>query len=171
MSQAEGVRIPHPVEAAGPSRSAALVRRLLSTLVLLPLFVWMVIDGPMWLFGAAMVLVGALGQWEFTGMFERAGVRTLRFIGLVGGSVLAARSRARGGVDPAPGLGHLARRDRGLRGRLDPRAPQARSVDQPAQDDRGRGGPARDVGARGPRGARVVLPRALAPRRALRGLA
>src|SRR6266436_8858672 len=27
MSQAEGVRIPHPVEAAGPSRSAALVRR------------------------------------------------------------------------------------------------------------------------------------------------
>lgn len=90
MSQAEGVRIPHPVEAARPSRSAALVRRLLSTLVLLPLFVWMVIDGPMWLFGAAMVLVGALGQWEFTGMFERAGVRTLRFIGLVGGSVLTA---------------------------------------------------------------------------------
>ena len=90
MSQAEGVRIPHPVEAAGPSRSAALVRRLLSTLVLLPLFVWMVIDGPMWLFGAAMVLVGALGQWEFTGMFERAGVRTLRVIGLVGGSVLTA---------------------------------------------------------------------------------
>ena len=90
MSQAEGVRIPHPVEAARPSRSAALVRRVLSTLVLLPLFVWMVIDGPMWLFGAAMVLVGALGQWEFTGMFERAGVRTLRFIGLVGGSVLTA---------------------------------------------------------------------------------
>jgi phosphatidate cytidylyltransferase len=90
MSQAEGVRIPHPVEAARPSRSAALVRRLLSTLVLLPLFVWMVIDGPMWLFGAAMVLVGALGQWEFTGMFERAGVRTLRLIGLVGGSVLTA---------------------------------------------------------------------------------
>ena len=90
MSQAEGVRIPHPVEAAGPSRSAALVRRLLSTLVLLPLFVWMVIDGPVWLFGAAMVLVGALGQWEFTGMFERAGVRTLRLIGLVGGSVLTA---------------------------------------------------------------------------------
>jgi len=90
MSQAEGVRIPHPVEAAGPSRSAALVRRLLSTLVLLPLFVWMVIDGPMWLFGAAMVLVGALGQWEFTGMFERAGVRTLRVVGLVGGTVLTA---------------------------------------------------------------------------------
>jgi phosphatidate cytidylyltransferase len=90
MSQAEGVRIPHPVEATRPSRSAALVRRLLSTLVLLPLFVWMVIDGPMWLFGAAMVLVGALGQWEFTGMFERAGVRTLRLIGLVGGSVLTA---------------------------------------------------------------------------------
>ena len=31
-----------------------------------------------------IVLVGALGQWEFTGMFERAGVRTMRALGLVG---------------------------------------------------------------------------------------
>ena len=90
MSRAEGVRIPRPVEAAGPSRAAALVRRLLSTLVLLPLFVWMVVEGPVWLFGAVMVLVGALGQWEFTGMFERAGVRTLRVVGLLGGTVLTA---------------------------------------------------------------------------------
>lgn len=90
MSQAEGVRLPRPVEAAGSSRLAALVRRLLSTLVLLPLFVWMVVEGPMWLFGAVMVLVGALGQWEFTGMFERAGVRTFRVIGLLGGTVLTA---------------------------------------------------------------------------------
>ncbi|HEX5529238.1 MAG TPA: phosphatidate cytidylyltransferase [Methylomirabilota bacterium] len=90
MSQAQGVRLPRPVEAAGSSRLAALVRRLLSTLVLLPLFVWMVVEGPMWLFGTVMVLVGALGQWEFTGMFERAGVRTFRVIGLVGGTVLTA---------------------------------------------------------------------------------
>ena len=90
MSQAEGVRLPSPVEAAGSSRLAALMRRLLSTLVLLPLFVWMVVEGPMWLFGTVMVLVGALGQWEFTGMFERAGVRTFRVIGLLGGAVLTA---------------------------------------------------------------------------------
>ena len=90
MSRAEGVRIPRPVEAAGPSRLAALVRRLLSTLVLLPLFVWMVVEGPVWLFGAVMVLAGALGQWEFTGMFERAGVRTFRFLGLLGGTLVTA---------------------------------------------------------------------------------
>jgi phosphatidate cytidylyltransferase len=90
MSQAQGVPLPRPVEAGGSSRGAALLRRLLSTLVLLPLFVWMVMDGPVWLFGAVMVLVGALGQWEFTGMFERAGIRTFRMLGLVGGTVLTA---------------------------------------------------------------------------------
>ena len=90
MSRAEGVRLPRPVEAAASSRGAALGRRLLSTLLLLPLFVWMVMQGPVWLFGAVIVLVGALGQWEFTGMFERAGVRTFRLVGLLGGSVLTA---------------------------------------------------------------------------------
>ena len=66
------------------------MRRLLSTLILLPLFVWMVVSGPVWLFGAVMVLAGALGQWEFTGMFERAGVRTFRVLGLVGGALVTA---------------------------------------------------------------------------------
>ncbi|HSB42719.1 MAG TPA: phosphatidate cytidylyltransferase [Methylomirabilota bacterium] len=73
-----------------PSRGAALVRRLLSTLILLPLFVWMVVDGPVWLFGAVMVLAGAAGQWEFSGMFERAGVGSFRVLGLVGGSLVTA---------------------------------------------------------------------------------
>jgi phosphatidate cytidylyltransferase len=90
MSQAQGVPLPRPVEAGPMSRGAALARRLLSTLILLPLFIWMVIDGPLWLFGAIMVLAGALGQWEFTGMFERAGIRTFRWLGLVGGTVLTA---------------------------------------------------------------------------------
>ena len=90
MSRAEGVRIPSPVQTAVPSRWGSLVRRLVSTLVLLPLFVWMVMDGPVWLFGAVMVLVGALGQWEFTGMFAQAGVPAFRVLGLVGGTALTA---------------------------------------------------------------------------------
>jgi len=90
MAGAHGVPLPHPVESAGSSRGAALLRRLLSTLVLLPLFVWMVMEGPVWMFGAVMVLTGALGQWEFTGMFERAGIRTLRRLGLLGGIVVTA---------------------------------------------------------------------------------
>lgn len=91
MSRAQDVPFARPADAAHPSsRGAALGRRLLSTAVLLPLFVWMVVGGPAWLFGAVLVLVGALGQWEFTGMFERAGVRTFRWLGLLGGSLVTA---------------------------------------------------------------------------------
>jgi len=90
MARTQGVPLPRPVEEAPPARGGGLLRRLLSTLVLLPLFVWMVVDGPIWLFGAVMVLAGALGQWEFTGMFERAGVSTFRVLGLVGGSIVTA---------------------------------------------------------------------------------
>jgi phosphatidate cytidylyltransferase len=90
MSRAQDVPLPRPVEQVVPSRGAALARRLLSTLILLPLFVWMVVDGPVWLFGAVMVLAGALGQWEFTGMFERAGVGSFRLLGLAGGSLVTA---------------------------------------------------------------------------------
>jgi phosphatidate cytidylyltransferase len=79
-----------PGTVAAPSRGAALMRRALSTVVLLPLFLWLVMAGPLWLYGAIIVLVGALGQWEFTGMFERAGVRTMRALGLVGGVLVTA---------------------------------------------------------------------------------
>lgn len=90
MARAQGMPLAGPVEQTAPSHGGGLVRRLLSTLILLPLFVWMVASGPVWLFGAVMVLAGALGQWEFTGMFERAGVRTFRVLGLVGGSLVTA---------------------------------------------------------------------------------
>ncbi|HEY7868582.1 MAG TPA: phosphatidate cytidylyltransferase [Methylomirabilota bacterium] len=90
MSRAHDVPLAHPVEPARPAAAAALARRVASVLVLLPLFVWMVVDGPLWLFGAVMVVAGALGQWEFTGMFERAGVRTFRLVGLGGGTLVTA---------------------------------------------------------------------------------
>jgi len=90
LSRAQDVPFARPAEAARPSRGAALGRRLLSTVVLLPLFVWMVLAGPAWLFGSVMVLAGALGQWEFTGMFERAGITSFRWLGLLGGSLVTA---------------------------------------------------------------------------------
>ncbi|HUM16216.1 MAG TPA: phosphatidate cytidylyltransferase [Candidatus Nitrosotalea sp.] len=90
MSQAQDVPLSRSPEVTAPAGGSALVRRLLSTLVLLPLFLWMVVDGPRWLLGAVMVLAGALGQWEFTGMFERAGIRTFRRLGLLGGSLVTA---------------------------------------------------------------------------------
>ncbi|HEX4993899.1 MAG TPA: phosphatidate cytidylyltransferase [Methylomirabilota bacterium] len=90
MARAQGVPLADSVEQTVPSHGGGLGRRLLSTLILLPLFVWMVASGPVWLFGAVMVLAGALGQWEFTGMFERAGARPFRVLGLLGGSLVTA---------------------------------------------------------------------------------
>lgn len=90
MARAEGVPLPGSVDAATPTRRAALIKRVLSTLILLPVFVGIVKAGPLWLFGATVVVVGAVAQWEFTGMFERAGVRSFRMLGLVGGTVLTA---------------------------------------------------------------------------------
>jgi phosphatidate cytidylyltransferase len=90
LSRAQDVPYARPAESARPSRRASLGRRLLSTAILLPLFVWMVVAGPAWLFGAVMVLAAAIGQWEFTGMFERAGFSTFRWLGLVGGSLVTA---------------------------------------------------------------------------------
>lgn len=90
MARAGDVPVPGSVDAAAPARGAALLKRVLSTVVLLPVFVAIVLLGPVWLFGATVVLVSAVAQWEFTGMFERAGVRPLRWLGLVGGTALTA---------------------------------------------------------------------------------
>lgn len=90
MDRAQDVPVPGSVDVAAPARRAALLKRVLSTVVLLPIFVAIVVLGPVWLFGAMVVLVSAGAQWEFTGMFERAGVRTFRRLGLVGGTVVTA---------------------------------------------------------------------------------
>jgi len=90
MGRAEGARLGTGVDDAPSSRAAALGRRTVSTLVLLPIFVWIVMAGPAWLFAVTIVLVAALGQWEFTGMFERAGIRTFRLVGLAGGTLVTA---------------------------------------------------------------------------------
>ncbi|HET7875549.1 MAG TPA: phosphatidate cytidylyltransferase [Methylomirabilota bacterium] len=81
---------PADVDARPSGRWAGLAKRLGSTLILLPLFVAIVVYGPPWLFGTMVVLVAAAGQWEFTGMFERGGIRTFRLLGLVGGILVTA---------------------------------------------------------------------------------
>jgi phosphatidate cytidylyltransferase len=88
MAEVGGV--PIPADAPMPSRGAALFKRVLSTLVLLPVFVWIVMGAPIWVFGATVVLVASLGQWELSGMFDRAGIRVFRVLGLVGGTLVTA---------------------------------------------------------------------------------
>jgi phosphatidate cytidylyltransferase len=89
MGRVEGVPLTASVEPSA-SRATALGRRVGSTVLLLPLFVWVVAWAPAWAFAALVLLVGALGQWEFLRMFERAGVPTLRGIGVVGGLAVTA---------------------------------------------------------------------------------
>jgi phosphatidate cytidylyltransferase len=78
------------VGTAGVGRARGLTKRVLSTLVLLPVFVWIVVQGPVWLFGAVVVLVAAVAQWELTGIFAQAGIRTFRWLGLAGGILVTA---------------------------------------------------------------------------------
>lgn len=88
MSEARGVPLPAPVDAHQSSRMGELTRRVLSTVVLLPTFVWILIGAPAWLFTVLIVGVGMLANWEFTRMFERAGVPVLRDAGLVWGGLI-----------------------------------------------------------------------------------
>ena len=90
MARAGGVPLSRPVDATNGSESPAFLKRALSALVLLPVFLAIVMAGPVWLFGATLIVIGAAGQWEFTGMFARAGVRTNRAIGLVAGVLVTA---------------------------------------------------------------------------------
>ena len=90
MARAEGVPLPTAVETPTPSRRAGLFKRVLSTLILLPVFLAIVMAGPIWPFGTTVVLLGAVGQWEFTGMFARVGYRPFRALGLVGGLLVTA---------------------------------------------------------------------------------
>jgi phosphatidate cytidylyltransferase len=94
MSEARGVPMPAPVDTHRSSRMGELTRRILSTTVLLPVFVWTLLGAPAWVFTVMIVGVGMLANWEFTRMFERAGVPVLRDAGLIwGGLVTLAFAR------------------------------------------------------------------------------
>jgi phosphatidate cytidylyltransferase len=100
MAEAERIPLPTSMDERTGSAGAGLVKRVLSTLILLPVFLAIVLVGPIWLFAATIVLLGAAAQWEFTGMFERAGIRTCRVAGLAGGVAVTA-SFAVSGFDGA----------------------------------------------------------------------
>src|SRR5207245_9097429 len=93
MSEARGVPlparpVPSPTDAPRPSRMTELGKRVLSTIVLLPVFVWIVVGGPAWLFALMIVGAAMLANWEFTRMFQKAGVPVLREAGLLWGGLV-----------------------------------------------------------------------------------
>jgi phosphatidate cytidylyltransferase len=72
------------------SRGVGLAKRVGSALLFLPFFVWLVGYAPSWAFSAFVILVGAVGQWEFTRMFIRSGCEAHPRLGLFAGSIVTA---------------------------------------------------------------------------------
>lgn len=56
-----------------PGLSATLVQRVATTVVGVPLFVWVVLAAPRWVFAGLVVVASAVAAWELMRMFERAG--------------------------------------------------------------------------------------------------
>ncbi len=95
-------------EATAPDRGpmlSGLLTRVLTSLVLIPLFVWLVLRAHDWLFAALVCLVAALALWELLRLFEHAGLPTYRWLGLAAGVGLTASfAVAAGGPAVMPGL-------------------------------------------------------------------
>ncbi len=90
MPGAHGMPLPTPLERPATSRWSGLAKRTLSTVVLLPLFIWIVLGGVPLAFDLMIVAVGILASWEFSRMFQRAGVPVFRDAGVVLGALLTA---------------------------------------------------------------------------------
>jgi len=78
------VAIPTSVALDTPRKSGVL-RRLLSALVLLPVFLLIVIKAPGWMFNTLVVLASAAALWELIRLFEQAGRPVDRGLALVMG--------------------------------------------------------------------------------------
>jgi phosphatidate cytidylyltransferase len=90
MPGAHGMPLPTPLERPTTSRWGELAKRTLSTVVLLPLFIWIVLGGVVLAFDLMIVAVGILASWEFSRMFQRAGVPVFRDAAVVLGALLTA---------------------------------------------------------------------------------
>jgi CDP-diglyceride synthetase len=78
----------------------ALLKRLLSTLVLLPLFLLIVVKAPGWIFNALVVIASAAALWELTRMLQRAGRPVYARLGVVAGAGVTAAFAVGGMTDP-----------------------------------------------------------------------
>lgn len=71
--------------ALGAPQGSGMLKRLLSALVLLPVFLLIVIKAPGWMFNTLVVLASAAALWELVRLFEQAGRPVDRGLALVMG--------------------------------------------------------------------------------------
>jgi len=93
------VAIPTSVALDTPRKSGVL-RRLLSALVLLPVFLLIVIKAPGWMFNTLVVIASAAALWELVRLFEQAGRPVDRGLALVAGVAVTASFGASRMLDP-----------------------------------------------------------------------
>jgi phosphatidate cytidylyltransferase len=77
-----------------------LLKRLLSTLVLLPVFLLIVVKAPGWIFNALVVSASAAALWELTRMLQRAGRPVYARLGVVAGTAVTAAFAVGRTTDP-----------------------------------------------------------------------
>lgn len=82
-----------------PAPGMTLAKRIGSGVVFLPFFIWLTAFADGWVFAVFVVVVGAVGQWEFSRMFRRVGVPVYSRAGLLAGTGLTA-SFALAGTSP-----------------------------------------------------------------------
>ena len=80
--------------------SPDMIRRLLSAVVLLPVFLLIVIKAPAVLFNVVVVLFGARALWELMRMLEQAGRPVQRWLGVLAGVAVTASFGASRTLDP-----------------------------------------------------------------------
>jgi len=78
----------------------ALLKRLASTLVMLPVFLLIVIKAPAWMFDTLVVVVSAGALWELTRMLQRGGRPVYQRLGVVAGTAVTATFAAGRMLDP-----------------------------------------------------------------------
>jgi phosphatidate cytidylyltransferase len=84
---------------AGPRRPA-LLKRLASAVVLLPVFLLIVVKAPDWMFSVVVVLASWAALWELTRLLEQGGRPVHRRLGIGAGVAVTAAFGASGMLEP-----------------------------------------------------------------------
>jgi phosphatidate cytidylyltransferase len=72
------------------ARLSGALRRVATAVVSVPIFAWIVVAAPMWVFALLVVTTAAIGLWELTRLHQRAGYPMYGRVGIALGTLLTA---------------------------------------------------------------------------------
>jgi phosphatidate cytidylyltransferase len=93
------VVVSRPVASRAPW-TQALLKRVASALVLLPVFLLIVVKAPGWMFNALVVIASAAALWELMRLLEQGGRPVYPWLGVVAGAAVTATFGASRLLDP-----------------------------------------------------------------------